>query len=732
MNSTKASSADRRYSSGPFFGFTLDQGKHQFALYIIIMLLTMILPCLFGVSRVDLQLKSVSARIQFAEEMLEMVAILGLVASFIISVFAGMGAISYVNSKKAVGCYHSFPVRREYIFLSETLTRAIFYIISISIGYLVAYFMIIGAVPQGVAFTGEFLRYAFCSPILFMYVYSIMLVAAGMCGTGFMRFAMTGIIVFLPFVIYLLVYSTVEMGVYNYYNTAASYVFDENMRHAFSFIRVIEAIVKVDESFLGVLIVTAESLVYYVIALILHKYRHSEQSETTVIWKPVFVGVKYALIIASALLGMYVFGSLFGRDDFFAITFGTFLGLVISLLAVNSIMYRSTRMMFTGIKPFAVVCLVMVIYIFFVPLNISGVFGKMYSPANTSKLSIQANGTDIEYTEREDVETLLSSLEESQYGKGVTYPAFSGLLGSGCSETLAYYFDEYMNFDENDKYDGEKYYVTHVSDTSGVKVIQDPKIGASLEFNYNIDVHSKFFDAIWDTDEYVNAYDFGKLAADGFTVKSLRFDFCSTNFDLSSDKYEINGHMKRGSFLDSENVAKLLSKLELRAEYVGESPLLGIIKLSCVKGEKVFRNFEYPIYADDTEVVLAMAKLANTLYYNTYGLYLLPFDMKCVDEYYSSTTEIYESVALLHTTTGEAKLLTREELADLASFTANFGDVERTNLTTRYMNTSESEYMIIAIRRSKHSLYDMLSEIRFRDGAISDEELTDLFDSLEK
>ncbi len=732
MNSTKASSVKRRYSSAPFFGFTLDHSKHQFALYLIIVLITMVLPCLFTISRADLRPSSVSARIMFVEDTMGLVIGFGFIASFIIAVFSGMSALSYVNSKKAVGCYHSLPIRRESIFISETLTRVIFYLISIVIGYLVAYFMMVGAVPQGVIYTEYYLKYALSAVIIYMYVYSVILVAAGLCGTGFMRFAMSGIIAFLPCITYLLVFSTISMGVENSYALSATYQMNtENMKYAFSFIRVIDALMRVEDSMREILIVIPESILYYVIALFLHKYRRSEQSETTVIWKPVFLVVKYILMIAASLLGMYVLGMLFGGNDALGIFIGALIGLVVAFITVNSIMYRSSRMMFNGIKSFAMLTLVMLVYIVFVPLNITGRLGTPYSVENTNSLTIYANDKKIEYTDKEDVDMLLESLEVSLKDEGVAYPKFSGILASASSEAVAYYFEKYMYFDQN-KYDGTEYLIPYASDLYDVVILQDPKIGINLKLSYSLDIQSEFFDAVWSTEEYADAYNFSSLREEGYVAETINIDFCSTNYLINSESYEINGNTKEANILDSERLAILLSHLELQLDKVGDSPLVGMIKLSCRKGEKTYRTFEYPIYADDTEVVLATTNLTNMIYNDTYGFYQLPIDMENIDEYYKTVTEVYTVAAMVHTTTGESKLMTMEDMASLAPYTVNFGDIERTNQISKYMDISESEYMIIAKRRSKHSNYNELCEIRFRDGAISEEELSAIFAELEQ
>ena len=130
MNSTKTISDKNkgRYSAGPFFGFTLKNNWQHFALYLILMLLITVLPCVMMINE---HLKEATPYYDWrtvSDSAFMTCGLLGVGASVAVAIFSGMSAASYGNSKQMVGCYHSFPLRREWMFAVETSVRALYYL----------------------------------------------------------------------------------------------------------------------------------------------------------------------------------------------------------------------------------------------------------------------------------------------------------------------------------------------------------------------------------------------------------------------------------------------------------------------------------------------------------------------------------------------------------------------------------------------------------------------------
>jgi len=733
MNLKKTSSAERRYSWRPFFAFTIGQNKYLFALYGIISFLAMILPCFIALSDRASSELSYMGQVNFAREMLTTVGVLGVFVSGAIALLAGMATLSYVNSKKAVSCYHSLPVRRESIFLSETISSVLYYIVSITVGFVVDYFLILGTVGRGAEFTGEYLMYAFCAVVIFMYIYSVMLVAAGLCGSAYMRLIIALLIVFLPYAIYALVWRCASIGIPTLMSSYYLNFESSLLRNSFSFIRLVYALrdVSTKGSLIGVLTFIPEAVVYYVAALLLHKFRRSEHAENTVIWKPVFAVVKYALIITASLFGMVFPSILFGTKDMSSIFLATVIGLVISFLLVNSIMYRSSRMMFKGLKPFAVVACAMFIFMFFVPLNSTGALGEPYSASNTASISIKVNGVNIDFTRSEDIVAIVPLWKEASDSKRVAYPEFSGMLYSHAGNEIAQKYEGYMYFDTNKK-DGDEYQISYTSDIRSVEIIQKPKFGIPLAKTYEIDLNSEFWDVICKSDVYLEAYDYTSWIGDKGNVESVYLDFCGMDIRFYQDYYLLNGEKYRHAFKGDVITEEFLSKLCLKAEYRNNSPVIGTINLTCLTKDVNTKKFEYPIYADDLEVVADVVKIVNVLSYDAEGRYAVPFEIDKISKYYTAAAKKFESIVLVHTTTGHAKLITAQEFVELAPYTAGFGTTERYVSTSKYKRISDSEYLILVTYKNNYSDINKASEIRFRSGAISDSELSAIFENVSK
>lgn len=752
MRSTTALSDERRYSAMPFFRFTFNQNAHQLALYVIVVLLAMLIPCFMITGDDSISQLSAERLEELAEDSFRIISVIGIVVSMIIGVFAGMSAMAYVNSKQAIGCYHSFPVRREWIFMCETSVRAIYYLIAICAGYVISYFSIIAAMPIAAKYTGIYVMLALSAILCFMYVYSIAILAGSLTGSAFMRFAMIFIITFLPFALYMVVVATIQMAVpqlmINYYTDL------EKLKYFFSFIRVVYNINDVTEyeRFLPILWIIPESLVYYFGAMLLNKKRKSETTGTTVIWKPVFVVVKYALIIVASLLAMILFGELFfGGRDGMSMMLGTIAGLVLSFMLVNSIMYRSSRMMFQGWKPFIAVAVATILYMFFVPMNVWGAVGRPISAVNTSSITVKINNNTIEFKDRETIEKIVSLLEDESEE---TVPEFAGISYENDAEVLKeipseLYIDS-MEQDLFDKYyyeDNEKYmYILENVYLTSVEVIQKPRVGIPLAREYEVNLNGELWDIITESDEYVSTYNVPATVKDFDHIEELDIEYASEYFSIFSNDIRLgnNYYHDTGDILDTKVMSDLFSACVLKEEYT-DSPLLGTIRFYYTEENNTRRkSVLYPVYADDIETVKALNSVVNYVYYSKMGEYILPLGFKDINDFYKAIVDNNSVFLMVNSKSGKAKLLTPEQVCDLAKHTASFGFRGSEYDVMTYSSVSHSPYMILMgkyVEQYDYN-YDYDSNdygrafdyrvIRFREGALSDTKLEDYFDDLDK
>ncbi|MBO5128696.1 MAG: hypothetical protein J6D10_14130, partial [Clostridia bacterium] len=171
MNSTKTLSDKNRFSNMPFFKFTLKNNWQHFALYFIIMLLVIILPCVMVINERLERINDIYNWEAVISSITVDTGILGVVASLVVAVFSGMSAASYVNSKQQVGCYHSFALRRESLFLVETSVRAIYYLAAYLSCALAAWIYINISLPMTAYYNIVYLKHIFAAILCYLLLY---------------------------------------------------------------------------------------------------------------------------------------------------------------------------------------------------------------------------------------------------------------------------------------------------------------------------------------------------------------------------------------------------------------------------------------------------------------------------------------------------------------------------------------------------------------------------------
>ena len=752
MNSTKATSV--KYSVRPFFGFILRQNWQHLALYTILALLVMFVPCLLSFAEGIPDFHGFDTGEDYIRNMMWDLNKIAVVLSAGIGILAGMSAVGYVNSKSHVGCWHSFPVSRTKMYLIETGTRAIYYAIAILIGFVSAHilagvffgFGISGM--AGILFTG-LLQAASC----FLIVYSVTLLAGGLCGTAPMRFIMLCIISFLPVALYALtVYLFSDgMSVYNA-NLYESYYFDTSYMQVICLPYRAVLFTGLEETYpaLMCLWLLPEAALYYIGGLLLHKYRKSEASGTTIIWKPVFAAVKYVILFTCGLLGMFMIGSNYvtGNGGVMRAILGTFIGLIVAFMVMNAILYKSSRAMFRGIRPFIACAAVTLAFVFLIPLNITGLVGKDYSPSMVKRLEVGSFG--LEFTDREDIEALMHLMQDEER---VQLPSqTSYLVSEGNEEYLEKWFESASNpanwEDEYLKERGLEPSQNYITWSDSIRVIEYPKFGIPFAKMIQIDRNSEFWRTIRLSEEYYETYDISGLDpenvfeieisigeeslymyhADRFNGPiAIEYDTMGNAteeyFTATLGENEISVHYMEESW--NAPASAVLTSCVLPEGYP-DQPIVGQVRVGYLTEDNEHRSQYYPIYADNCDLINETNRMAAQARKN-YGIegkdsvtvntpedviaMLIPDDTRSV---------------LVNYETSEAKVLEADELRALLL------DAVCVNRDRRYESRSNTRASTVPygiyISRGQESSH---IEIRFRDGAATEEELAGVFASLD-
>jgi len=752
MSSTKATSVN--YSVRPFFGFTLRQNWQHLALYAILALLVMFVPCLLSFAEGIPDFHGFDTGEDYIRNMMWDLNKIAVILSGGIGILAGMSAVGYVNSKSHVGCWHSFPVSRTKMYLIETGTRAIYYGIAILIGFisthiLTAVFFGFGISGMaGILFTG-ILQAASC----FMIVYSVTLLAGGLCGTAPMRFIMLCIISFLPIALYVLFVYLFSEGMMGYNsNLYEGYYFSDSYMQVICLPYRVVLFTGLEKTYpaLMCLWLIPEAALYYIGGLLLHKYRKSEASGNTIVWKPVFIAVKYVILFTCGLLGMFIIGSDYvtGNGGALRAILGTFIGLIVAFMVMNAILYKSSRAMFRGVKPFLVCTAVTLAFVFLVPLNITGLIGRDYSASMVKRLEI--NTYNLTLTDRDDIDTLMTLMLKDEK---VQLPAqTSAITMDGESEYLEKWSDTASNPDnwisEYYKELGLEPPLNYASWTTSICVIEYPVFGIPFAKMIQIDTNSEFWNTIRLSEEYDKANDISVLSPENvreisITLGEQRLYLYHTDFGNSPIVVPFEGL----DVVTEEYYSATLGENEVSVNYKGDAwkvpaaailencvlpegypdqPVVGQVFVVMYTEQGKFRSQNYPIYADNIALIneFIEQKAEAEERYNVQAQKVI--SVNTPEEVIAMLVPDDTQSLLVNYKTSEAKKLDTAELrallADAVSVSRDRSFDVRNNA-----NASTVPYGIYISRGIDRSHI----EIRFREGAVTEDELAAYYASLD-
>ncbi len=739
MNSAKSLSAEKKYSAHAFLKFTVKRNWHQFVLYIIIMLFIMAIPCGMEIGNRDLgALGELDTEQQICEvgKIYTGLEQTGIIMSLCLSVISGMSALSYVNSKKSVGCYHSFPIKRESIFASESVSCGIYYLVSVTFGYGITYIMLSAASEYAKTFVGEYFRYYVYSIAAYLLLYSVMLFAAGLTGTAPMKFIMTLVILFLPLVLFLLVVLSVYLAVPE---LNADYYIGIDIIKYFSPVTFFVDIMCY-KPFWHIVYVFLLSAVFLFGAVILHKYRKSELSGTTVIWKPVFGIVKYSTVFAAALFGIVVFGSGLFFDEFDKMTmiFGCAAGLVLGFIVVNAVMYRSARAIFKGLRGLILLAISVLLFMLAVPFNVFGIFGHQYSAKAVKSLRFDVEGTVVEFTDEKEIEKILESLDNEkvylpeiawEYSKDEKITSFLR------EQSDDMYSNDYVMSDS----EGEESLGTWTkTENIYITMVQKPKLGIPYSEYVYVDTNGEAWNLIMNKIQYKTS-----LSLDD-TIDSSESDDMYACIYFGGEKINIDKREDNG-----KNIKKILSNCVYNVEYRNSSSLEGVVYIG---NRNPFLRYIYPIYSADLNMINCIVEIAH----DKGELQFLEGGYTSYEGYRRDIADEIDYSLLINTETLEAKKIDNDTLCEISSDLDTFGNTllrGEAYMKKYFIRSSDSKYFIVsalkknggqteknAATESDHTYvetelsdrYFNASESisRFRAGTLSDAELDLFYNSL--
>ncbi len=344
------------------------------------------------------------------------------IVSCFVGVFAGMSANGYVNSRKAVHLYHSLPMSRDALYLTNGIIYGVYYLAAGIFSLLVSTVAIAVRLGLGGYQWEKGIWLIFCGIGAYLVVFCLFQLAGSLTGTAVFRFCMAGIIAFLPVVLYLLIYIGVDTGmrhievqkyfsdtrVQRYLCPAINILYTMDEMHSgnmFSSGQNLSSGMKL----LSLVYLYATAAVYYIAGLFCHRKRASERSEYAMVWKKVGLVVKYPVVFVCAAYGGLFFREVFGSGDSWLV-FGGIIGLVLSFFLMNVLLERNTKSMFRGLRGLGITALAAVVYYAVLPFDVLGLDRFMYQPDKVSYIQMEYYGSDIIIDDPVQVDVVMTAI----------------------------------------------------------------------------------------------------------------------------------------------------------------------------------------------------------------------------------------------------------------------------------------------------------------------------------
>ena len=424
-------SLDKPKNHVTWLRFGLKANWQQFVFYAIVMLLACVVTSIIGIENNLEDIRQGFANYYTREErggeLFKTITLVFSVVSCVLGVFSGMTSTGYVNSRKAVHCYHSLPLTRDTLYLTGGAVQGIYYLVSALCSVLIALVMIVVRLGVTAELLGEGLMQILAGIGGYLVVFTLFQLAGALTGTAIFRFIMAGIIAFLPVVVYLLVYWGVDIGM--------NYILVDKYTD-FNFIRFLCPAVNIYcsmaaafgelDSFtggsysrlldllnIGTLYLTAA--VYCGLGLWFHRKRRSELSETSVLWKKLQTAVKYPVIFVAGAGGAVFFRALFGTGISWML-FGGFCGLVLSFLLMNVLISRNTRSMFKGLPGLGITAAVVAVFLAVIPFDVFGFNYFMYDTDQVKSVTVYYNDMTLELDEPDEIHAVMPYIEGMSRG----------------------------------------------------------------------------------------------------------------------------------------------------------------------------------------------------------------------------------------------------------------------------------------------------------------------------
>ncbi|MCD7943716.1 MAG: hypothetical protein LUH43_02295 [Clostridia bacterium] len=349
-----------------YIGYTLTHGWAMIMLAFIVLFFTITIPTVIAFQDARNTLEenylisgeALTAEIEeeymssLAEEVFGSIFAFVLVEAFAFGLFAGMHSTSFLHDKTAAGFYHSLPERRSGHYIASLVSALSVFILPLLLNTVFAALICAACGAMTETAVTYILKILLIGALYYIYSVAAAFLASMLTGTRVMSLIVSLFITNALPVLYFAVtylmnvrldYLTTSFWDLPFFCCIYPYARAYYLATAESYGAYAAKLIIID------VILTA---VLFILSYIAYKKRPIERAGTTIIYKWASNIVKYCVMFVIALIFAELFSSI--GDGGVWVIFGLASGLILSLMLSNTILNRSVKTMFSGLKGFAV------------------------------------------------------------------------------------------------------------------------------------------------------------------------------------------------------------------------------------------------------------------------------------------------------------------------------------------------------------------------------------------
>ena len=326
---------------------------------------------------------------------------INLIFMFILGIYFGIITLGYMMKRRSAHFYHALPESRETLY-TTSVTSAL---ICAALGGAVA--IVIGVIQIAVnslfvwTVLQPFLILLFKNIVMFLVAYAITVFAGSFSGNGLVQALMSLVIMFYPLAVY--AGFVAFRAVHAYYFWADYYLSEE-------VIAWLSPVTYIGFNYLEPIHILPTVIALLVVAalimggLVIYKKRAIENSERPIVFKKLGEALKYILMFAVTMFAGLFFLTI-GYSDFHMI-FGILCGAVLSWMLFNTILAKSPKAMFKGVKGLVIFLVVFALFSAVVCYDITNYDEYVPSENNIRHARIEVGGVDYSSDDFDDPEVL--------------------------------------------------------------------------------------------------------------------------------------------------------------------------------------------------------------------------------------------------------------------------------------------------------------------------------------